>query len=85
MKIWAVCASSHHQPSHSLLLDTLVLLLLLSLSVGMVRGYGFGQLLDLCGDGAMVFLEVFSMLQDAVKILLQEKRQFRHKQMSCHL
>lgn len=65
-----MCAS-HHQPPHSLLLDTLILLLLLSLSVGVVRGYGFGHLLDLCGDGTVKFLEVLCMLQDAVEILLQ--------------
>ncbi len=77
-----VCAS-HHQPSHSLLLYTLILLLLLSLSVGVVRGYGFGQLLHLCGDRAMIFLKVLCMLKDAVEILLRtklENRYFCHEQ-----
>lgn len=63
--------SSHHQTPHSLLLDPLVLLLLLPLGVGVVRGHSFGNLLHLSGDGAMVFLEVLCVLKDAIEILLQ--------------
>ena len=63
---------THHQPPHSLLLNALVLLLLLTLSVGVVRGHSFGGLLELGCDGAVVLLEVFSMLQDAVKVFLHK-------------
>lgn len=74
--------SSHHQAPHSLLLDPLVLLLLLPLSVGMVRGHSFGHLLHLSGNGAMVFLEVLCVLQDAVEILLRVQQ---GKRLSMHV
>lgn len=69
-----VCVCFYHESSHSLFLNPLILLLLLSLGVGMVRGHGFGQLLDLGGDGAMIFLEVLGMLQDAVEIFLHQSK-----------
>lgn len=66
--------SCYHQPPHSLLLNALVLLLLLPLGVGVVGGHGFGQLLHLDRDGAVVLLEVFGVLQDAVEVLLKAQR-----------
>lgn len=66
-----MCVCVYHQASHSLFLDALVLFLLLALSVGVVCGHSFGQFLDLRGDGPMVLLEVFGVLQDAVEIFLQ--------------
>lgn len=79
MKIKLCFKSSHHQPPHPLLLYTLILLLLLALRVGMVRGHGFGQFLHLAGDGAVVLFEVFGVLQDAVEVLLGGERQLRLK------
>lgn len=63
----------YHQPPHSLLLNTLILFFLLTLCVGMVGGHSFSKLLDLSCDGAMVFLKVFSMLEDTVEVFLQKK------------
>lgn len=70
-----ICVSSvdlepHHQPPHSLLLDALILFLLLALRVGVVGGDGFGGLLQLRRDGAVVLLEVLGVLQDAVEVFL---------------
>jgi len=61
---------THHQPPHPLLFDALVLFLLLALSVGVVVGDGFGGLLELRDDGAVVLLEVLGVLQDAVEVFL---------------
>lgn len=62
----------YHQSPHSLLLDTLCLLLLFPFRVGVPRRHGFGQLLDLASHGAVVFLKVFRMLQNAVQVFLQD-------------
>lgn len=62
-----VCwCSRYHEPPHSLFLNALILFLLLPFSVGVVGGHGFGQLLHFAGDGAVVLLKVFGVLQDAV-------------------
>lgn len=63
--------SSHHEPPHPLFLNTLVLFLLLPLSVGVVGGHCFCQLLHFACDGSVVFFEVFGVLQDAVQVLLR--------------
>ena len=65
-----VLSETHHQPPHSLLLNALVLLLLLSLGVGVIGGDSLGGLLELRRDGAVVLLEVLGVLQDAVEVFL---------------
>lgn len=70
---------SHHQPPHSLLLNALVLLLLLALSVGMIGGDGFGGLLDLRRDGAVVLLKVLGVLQNAVEVFLSGESDTNHE------
>ena len=65
-----ISSESHHEPPHPLLLDALVLLLLLALRVGVVRGHGLRCLLDLGCDGAVILLEVLGVLQDAVEVFL---------------
>lgn len=59
-------ATVYHEPPHSLFLNALILFLLLPFSVGVVGGHGFGQLLHFAGDGTVVLLKVFGVLQDAV-------------------
>ncbi|KAF3852224.1 hypothetical protein F7725_005579 [Dissostichus mawsoni] len=56
-------------PPHPLFLNTLVLFLLLPLSVGVVGGHCFCQLLHFACNGAVVLFEVFGVLQDAVQFL----------------
>ena len=76
-------AVSYHEPPHPLLLDALVLLLLLALCVGVVRGHRLGGLLDLPCDGAVVLLEVLGVLQDAIEVFLwAERRALRAIQVS---
>lgn len=82
-----VCAdlSSYHQSPHSLLLNAFVLFFLLSLCVGVVRGYSFGQLLDLSSYRAMVFLKIFGMLEDAIQIFLKQNKKSENGPISVKL
>lgn len=41
----------------------------------MIRSHSFGQLLNFARDGAVVLLEVFGVLQDAVEVLLWTRRE----------
>lgn len=66
-----VTVSFYHKPPHPLFLNALILFLLLPLSVSVVGGHGFGQFLHFACDRAMVLLEVFGVLQDAVEVLLR--------------
>lgn len=61
----------HHEPSHPLLLNSLSLLLLLTLRVGVPVGHGSGELLDFARHRAVIFFKVFCVLKDAVEILLK--------------
>ena len=65
---------SYHESPHSLLLNPLLLLILLPLCVRVPGGDGFGQLQDLAWDRAVELLEVLSMLQDAVQVLLERQK-----------
>lgn len=69
---------AHHQPAHSLLFNALILLLLLTLSVGVIGGNSFSGLLDLGCDGAVVLLKVLSVLQDAVEVFLSTEESKQH-------
>lgn len=70
----------YHQTAHSLLLDPLVFLLLLPLGVGVVGGHRLGQLLDFARDGAMVFLEIFSVLENAIEVFLWRGKERQNRQ-----
>lgn len=70
---------SHHKPPHSLFLNTLILFLLLPFSIGMVGCHSFGQFLNFSCDGPVVLFEVFGMLKDAVKVLLNLEWEDREK------
>lgn len=77
---------TNHQPSHPLFLDSLRLLLLLPLCIGMPCGHGLGQLLDLSRYRSVILLEVFSMLEDAVKVFLKrEGKGMTIKSLYCFL
>lgn len=65
----------HHESPHPLLLDSLRLLLLLTLRVGVPGGDGSGELLHLTGHRAVILFEVLGMLKDAVEIFLKNKSQ----------
>lgn len=71
---WGVGAA-YHQPSHSLLLDPLRLLLLLPFGVSMPSRHCFGQLLDLPSHRPVVFLKIFCMLQNTVQVFLKDTRE----------
>lgn len=68
-------AAPHHESPHPLLLDSLRLLLLLTLRVGVPGGDGSGELLHLTGHRAVILFEVLGMLKDAVEIFLKNKSQ----------
>ena len=59
-----------HQSPHSFLLNPFLLLLLFSLCVGMISGYCFVNLSNLCLDVSMVFLEILCMLKDCIQVFL---------------
>lgn len=65
-----IVSSFYHEPPHPLFLNTLILLLLLPLGVGVVSSHSFGQFLDFACDRTVVLLEVFGVLEDAVEVLL---------------
>ena len=62
--------STDHKATHTLLLNAFLLFLLLALGVGMVHHHGFVQLANLALDVAVELLELFSMLQHTVQVLL---------------
>ena len=64
----------YHQPPHSLLLDSFVLLLLFPLGVGVVRGHRLCELLDFACDRPVIFLEILGMLKNAVEVFLQSAK-----------
>ena len=70
LQVTAKQTPPYHKPSHSLLLNPLLLLLLLSVCDRVIAHHRPVQLHHLGLDGAMVFSEVTSMLQDCVKIFL---------------
>lgn len=64
----------YHEPPHSLLLDSFVLLLLFPLGVGVVRGHRLCELLDFACDRPVIFLEILGMLKNAVEVFLQSAK-----------
>lgn len=78
-----ICFESHHKPPHSFLFNALILLLLLTLSIGMIGGNSFGGLLDFCSDGPMVLLKVLGVLQDAVEVFLLKDEDTNPPQFFC--
>jgi len=62
---------THHESTHSLLLDAFLFLLLLSLRVRMPQHNRLVALADLERHAAMELLKVLSMLQNRIQIFLQ--------------
>ena len=64
-----------HESAHALFLESLLFLLLFALGVGVPVEYGLVELADLQQHGAMVVLELFSVLHHCVQELLCAKPQ----------
>lgn len=69
-RTWVTRAEFYHEPPHSLFLDSFILLLLLPLRVGMVRGHRLREFLDFSRDGSVILFEILSVLKDAVEVFL---------------
>ena len=68
---------THHQPSYPLLFQQLLLLALFPLHHCMMAEHSLAETRHLTLVVAMVLLEVATMLQDAVQVFLQNKRQLK--------
>lgn len=62
---------SYHQPAHSLLLNSLILLFLFTLSIGMIGSHSFCKLLNFACDRSVVFFEILGMLKNTIEIFLK--------------
>lgn len=68
----AKCDSYHESP-HSFLFNSFCFFFLFTLCVGMPSSHSFWKFLNFPCHRPMILFEIFSMLQDAVKIFLQKK------------